>query len=735
MKTAYPQTHTTCSIRLYSNIPFDNSYSNHSLISDNFKYNNVNLYTYGDAGSARERFINRRDYSKTGKPYYYPRYDMTGEFNFDFTNGLVGAVILELTAAQTNANYLRLTCGNDVYYYFVTGISQINADTYRLSLELDVIMTYQYEFLEGIKNTPVFTQRKHCFRYTNNGLMPHCCDLKSGEDIFANVKPSLIWDVYKLHYDNAQMKNIEGVMWLYICLDRNAIPSTYLESFLYTCKGKSYPLIMLAIPLGVNSLTYKKTDNTFSYTYSKDDLTNAITLLIGDGSVHGAKISPYPPFSPSGVTTLMSLDNSGNLTIASPYVQELIEGEEGINVMTVGNNTLLYGGMVGDVTIFKLITKGCIVLNKQDDTKYEYKDLTASQLYIANEQQPSVTANRYHDPKLMFSPFKKYKICSQYSSEGSEFFPELLFSEYATASNGHYFAFDTTATGYIGDNNFYTKISTFGDSNIDTYTNYKYDKVGLANAVNYIFPCGTNALDVFNATQSQSFYTSKVASGITSGISIAGGVVSMGMGIAGTLPTAGASALLIASGATAIAGGVAGVSNSIASSLAKVEDLKNTPDSINISGSNFITDECVTGDTNGLPYIIMYEASSVIRENADDYFYNYGYQVARECYFNLELKINNDTNHKVDTDLFTRDIFNYIQLNEDITNKINADIPLIVKQKLSSVFNKGITLWSWFGFPELWDGDPADPTSTYYLDRWFLKCTLDNTEVRFYKGD
>ena len=131
---------------------------------------------------------------------------------------------------------------------------------------------------------------------------------------------------------------------------------------------------------------------------------------------------------------------------------------------------------------------------------------------------------------------------------------------------------------------------------------------------------------------------------------------------------------------------------------------------------------------------MVYDVSSVIKENVDDFFYNFGYQTARECYFNSELKIDNDVNHKVDTDLFTRDIFNYIQLNEDITNKINADMPIIIKQKLSKIFNKGITLWSFFGKDDLWSGYyGTDPD--YFIDRWFLKCDLDNCEIRFAFGD
>lgn len=732
MKTAFPRYRTPVFITLFSNVPFDNTYKHHTLISDLFKYNNTKINTYSGS-EVKERFLNRKDYTKTGYPYYYPRYDITGEYNFDYSNGLICSIVLELTPEQTNANYMRVVnhaqdLTGEIYYYFITGIQQINADTYKLSLELDVLMTYQDEFLEGMKGVPAFAVRKHSHRWTDDGLMPHCAELKTGEDAFANVKPSLITNKFNLNYLNSEMKNIKTVMWLYICIDTNGLSGQISEKVIYSCKDKNYPMVMMAIPLNVNTLTYCNTLGSYSLTYSHDKLIQAVQELIDDGSVHGARISPYPPFVPQSSYYKMSLDGSRNLTIKGSVVELQDSGGVKLYELTMGNNEFLYGDFsgMGGAKIIELLTLGCLLISTQNDTLYEYDELTPTQLGIANSDSPTPLDNRYLDPKLLFSPFRKYKISAQYCTEGSEFFPELVFSEKETAYNGHYFWFQSTASAYIGDNNIFTYIS----ASVDTYDKYRFEKIGLASAVNYIMPCGTNALDVFNSTQAQSFYTSKVASGITSGLSIAGGIASIGVGIAGAVGSMGmsapASAGLIAGGATAIAGGIAGIATAVASTDAKIEDLKNTPDSVNVSGSNFITDEIVAPDTYGLPYVVVYDVSSVIKENANDYFYNYGYQVSRECYFNTDLDFDNK-NGAIDNNLFGRTIFNYIQLNDDITNKINYDMPLIVKQKLSKIFNDGITLWSFFGINELW-ASPVVPSSTYYLDRWFMKCDLDNTE-------
>ena len=741
MKTAYPNTQTTCSIRLYSNIPFDNSYANHPLISDKFKYNNSSVYLgIHTQVDANEGFINRKDYSATGNPYVYPRYDITGDFNFNFTNGLVGSVVLELTAEQTNANYLRLRVGstNDYYYYFITSITQVNFETYQLSLELDVLMTYQSEFLDGMKDVPVFTSRKHSHRYTDDGLVPFSGDLKSGESTFASVNPSLIKNRTTFKFKDTQMKKLDGVMWLYVCVDdglQAGWSNIINDRFLYHVKGIRYPLMMVCLPLGVKTLTYQAKDGTYSKSFDNVKLMNAIRQLINDGSVHGCKISPYPPFvvdgnTPTAVYPNITLDSSGNLTIASKV--EYLGNDNAMPTykMTIGNNILYYDKTdvlsESATTLDRLIAYGFIAVGEQNDVEYQLQDFPSSYLYVVNALAPNVTKNRYLDPKLYFAPFRKYYLTAQYSGQGNQFYPELVYSKSSISTNYNYTIY-SVSTAYIGDNNFYTYL---GSPN-GAFNNYKYDKIGLASCVNYAFPCGENALDVFNSTQAQSFYQSKTASGVTSGLSILAGA---GMTVGGIVLTAtgGGSPMgiaMIGGGVTTMAGGIAGMVDTIKSTQAKEEDLRNTPDSVNISGSNFITDSAIA-ESNGLPYIMIYECDEVTKENANDFFYNFGYQVARECYFNTELKY--DYTNPVDNNLFGRTIFNYIQLNEDITNKINANIPHLIKQKISAVFNKGITIWNFFGFDELWNVAIQTPSASYYLDRWFMKCTLDNTE---YKGE
>ena len=701
MKTAYPQVLGTCSITLYSNVPFDNTYANHSLISKKFLYNNSAVFTGADSLVPCEMFLNRKNPNILGSPRYYPSYTLTGDFNFNFSNGLIGSITLELTAEQTNANYLKLVTGSDVYYYFITGINQVNFETYTLSLELDVLMTYQDEFLEGMKDMPVFTQRKMCYRYTNNGLYPHCADYKTGESTFAGVKPSIVKTKIAPTF-KSKINKLEGVKWLTCCFDDIQEPQliSQLGNVNYKFDDKDFPLMMVCMPIGVNSITFKNGSDTFTITDTM--MHDFVSNLIDNGKVHACKVSPYPPF-----------DADSNLTITQSGTDYTLTSSL-FNFFSVsGNNFIEYDNL--KTTIYVAQQSGVIVITNEKKHDYEFGNCY---LDTYNSQAPNPLMPRFKEPKLFFEPFRKYLLTSSYG-EGNEFFPELIYSDGVYLSS--HIPFSSAYTFYIGDYNVVTYQNEITDANSNKfYSNYKVCNIGLSCNINYVVPCGTDALAVFNLTQSQSYYTSKIASGVTAGLSIAGGVASIGVGVVSENP------MLIAGGATAIAGGIAGAINTIKSTNAKIEDLKNTPDSINVQGGCFTSD---MNRANPLPYVIIYECSKVIQEQATDFFYNYGYEVARECYFNLELKQDFDTSGDVDTNLFSRDIFNYIKLNEDITNKINANIPLIVKQKLSKIFNDGITLWSWFGHDELWKNGTPYLNQDYWLDRWFLKCQLDNTEI------
>lgn len=737
MKTAYPNTTQPVSITLYSNIPFDNTYKNHSFISSYFKKQSGGSQPKIFPNGEQSNFLNRKN--STGA-YIYKRWTFTDTFNFDFKNGLNATITLELLNEQTNANYLMVVCGTQKWFYFITSIMQSNIDTYTLQLELDVLMTYGDDFLEGVKDVPVFAKRKHCKRYS--GLLMFSHDYKNGESAYEGVKPNLLTHVYPLEneyreypYGDDYSSIFSDVLWAYITTDLVDSSVLGVDALQYRINECANPFSVLCIPINYTLNIRVHYEGTEYRSYSIGG-RRFISKLVSQEHFKSAKILPFPPFHrlAQGIT----VSKSGySITINGEHSDNLfINNEQGYGAITLtssygGKYYLRFGNNLGLNNNENALLENAFVVCEQYQMYYNYKPVSPYDLFKPNDM--SILSSKVQDPKLKLKPFTKYCISSS-GSEESEFYVELLvsYTPLSLGQQGLHFASLTTA--YCGDYTIYTYLTPPASMSTYAFNNYKWGKVGLSQSTNYTLPVGTNALDVFKNTQYETFYQSKVASGITSGLTIAGGVASIGLGIAGAVGSMGmstpASVGLIAGGATAIASGTAGISNTIKSANAKIEDLKNTPDSINLSGSSYAHD--ISMLINGLlPYINVYECSPVIMNGANEYFYSYGYEIARPCYFNqLVDGSQSSSQYYDDNDLFTRTIFNYIQLNEDITNKINADIPLIIKQKISSIFNQGITLWTFFGFSSL--NSNTNETTTYSLDKWLYKNSLENKE---YQGE
>ena len=365
-KYAYPTTTNPVTITLYNNVPFDNTYKHHSFIYGNMGYNNgISPKGAYPHNVKQECFLDRK---VLGGNFKYRRWTLTDTFNFDFKNGLIGNVTLELTYEKTNANYMKVVSGNQTWFYFITSIVQNNIDTYTLSLECDVIMTYGNDFITGIDDKPVFTSRKQCHRYTMDGLNPYCADFKTGDSAFAGVKPNIVKTIEKLHsHDNDLNNNIDSVVWLYICFSAGKTQDELALSFLYKCQDKKYPLTMLAIPINVNSFTIKNSDNSIHKTWTKSDIESAISSLIDNGQVHGAKLSPYPPYTSRNHT----MDSQRNLTYIGSFESTAI-----LNLYYFGNanDTIFIANInaTGSGELFDLTSLGCLVISEQKNVEYAY---------------------------------------------------------------------------------------------------------------------------------------------------------------------------------------------------------------------------------------------------------------------------------------------------------------------------------------------------------------------------
>ena len=235
-------------------------------------------------------------------------------------------------------------------------------------------------------------------------------------------------------------------------------------------------------------------------------------------------------------------------------------------------------------------------------------------------------------------------------------------------------------------------------------------------------PTSYTALQHFLNTASAEYNNSKVINSLSAIANI--GIGAMGVAKGGEMAKI--------AGTGAIVSGVIKEIGNITSYTAKMEDLKNTPSNLTTGGSTFTLDYAfaLTTGLSMTPFISIYRCEDSIMKCGSDFFYNYGYEVNRDCYFETDLY--EETYPISDSRIFTRTLFNYVKLSEDITGKLvgynitESGIPYAIAKKFGEVFMNGITIWNFFGFTTLQNKVNVD--GIYDVFKYFHKCTFNNAE-------
>lgn len=696
-----PTSTNPVTITLYRNYPFDNSYKETCLLSTSFRTQSYNV------GADKNAFLDLR--KSTNNQFYFPRTTKTGTYNFAFGNGLVTSLILELTDEEINTNYIKVECTStrEVYYYFVTKITQKNESTYMLNLELDIFMTYGEEFLTTMNNKPVMTERKHCFRVDYDGL-PCTSDLTRGDKYFAGVKANIIEDVKKLELDIPDVDNtkLKNYNWCYVIskIRNELIDYGYKENGIY------HSYIVYCFPMV--SLKYYRVVNGVNTLWKTIEPYDQMKVWSVNDNIYKITILPYPPFKDLGTNKILSqtddelslLIDENNITSSSSSIVGIdIDSDKKtkFEIVTLGQlstipNHILLTGYGGEI-------------NYQDITLFEDNG-------DIQESRPTISMGKdYGEYKLYLPPFREYKLRS-YADDGIIVHPELRFN-HIVDSNWRDFSPITIISSNPDNTSYFTTLQV-QDGDIK-------DKNGLGTTYYYSLPTSYTALQHFLNTASAEYNNSKLISGINS-------IASIGLG-AGVLGF-GKGPLRKIAGAGAIVGGIIKEVDNITSNYAKMEDLKNTPANLTTGGSTFTLDYAMALSTNMymLPYVAIYKVDDSTFKCGSDFFYRYGYEVNRECFFNINLSARVTFN---DSKLFTRQIFNYIKLSEDISDKLIAldetnspsGIPLVVAQKFGEVFLDGITIWNFFDFTTL-QTKINNEHSVYNVFKYFRKSNYCNAE-------
>lgn len=700
-------------ITLFKDIPFDNQYKHHPLMAgDNGMHKQTNQYGVPVPISMwfETSFLMMK--ASNDVDYYFEQTELPpfAGYNFNRSNGLVTSITLEVPVPFTTANYMKVkskTSGTQPEYYFITSliINSVSENTAvcTLTLECDVIATY------GIKvhlDTPVSTKRKHCQRVVQTSspftYADYCADVLIPEDIKVE-KPKDIKGLVDLTPSDSG----DCVSWLYVAVTpyKEAISEEAKPIFKWatTIGGSlSLPYCLFAIPL-VNILKVKTGRETYEEVNVKEMLE---TEVFGNAYIIDAKISPNSPF-----TSNRFLTNAGyvlgSFTFSNGSDGKTLTCDIAYKSLTKDCFTFIdYDGnecryIKGDHTesVHAILARCGFRVTSSNSNQHKMKDIYSIVSPIVGSLSSSNPRSVDFETKMHYSPYTRYCLSSRFFEE-KEIYPELANAKYYMPRvELETYCFSSPSTG---DNRlmYYNKIvTTSADQNI-AY-NYSVEmNNGVVISPNFSFPLSKTALEQFTATQSASFASSKIASAV-------GSIATTGLGFALGNPAL-------------IAGGTISALSTISSSIGKTIDLYNTPDSISNNANGVFIDFTIN---HTLPIqIIKYELTPVEKEIVLDYFYDYGYSVNRCCKFNQDLRlIGYSDSGWVDDRLFTREVFNYIKLDEDITTKIRGDIPLVCKQKIAKIFMDGIKLYTLINL----EGN----LNQISFEKYYEKNTYENAEI------
>lgn len=671
---SYPIAQDNTTITLYLNVPFSNSYEDHPYCLDN------PLLT--------PRFL---DFKVSGTHFgeYFDAFKklvIADNFNFNYDNQLNTEIELTLENANelifTDANYLKVHTQYKDYYYFVVGTKQKRSSIYRFELELDVIMTYGNELKKCLQDKPLLTERKMCYRFetTDNDETSFLCkDITKTEQVLSNIKPNKVANVHKKQYS-------DEVYFVYQF--SNTSTTEYTTRINYV----TLPFTTKIAPASGVLYIFEFYGE---YNYNRIEIEPRYTKYYNDNNIVSVK-AIHEPDVISKIKDLYFNDFTHDETNKTFKYERV--GEFSITITYENKVRNPLQPPVGDETTY--IYRGCELILESYNVEPQQVDITI----LNSITKPTLTTIRsyQYEPKLWCYPVRNYVLKSSYS-DGLNIMSNLIFTypkqDYATTIK-----LKTFTTPYAGDTSVFTTYDfNIKEDFISPFIEGEFSKMGIGGTPNYSLPTARNALDYFNQTNSSSFFTGKVFGAIA-------GIVKNPTPLGATLSIASTSADIIAN----------------------YEDLSNTPESVSSFGNNFIGDYV----KNILqPYIVEYVCSDEVLNQLMDYFYNFGYIVNKECYFVKNENFNNDGLQE-DNMLFTRRIFNYIKLKENIVSKLNCNtdnsgftyhIPFVVKEKINEIFNKGVKLWNFNNF-NFWN-DASGTFNYNEINNYYLKSLLENMEI------
>ena len=636
------------------------------------------------------------------KPYNFPLFSSTKPRD----------VVIDLSSTNknvydiVNSNYfvakLETSDGKTkYYYYFVNSATQSTQTTFVLTLTLDVFTTYKLNVDFQVKN--VLTERKHCNRFKRKSVGI------GGKAIYAfandpNSEVMIEDDIEQAEYP----KYIESVinpletsnpnvpkLWLYLYVSLptgitapgnksdgqvitggiNTPGETHINTnYRYEMENKTIVnnFAILFAPLEtikVQHIPYKadgagEQDNWQSWYEYEWNASNLIKYFghgntsnqgryTGAFKVYGASIGHLPPMYFSVYDGVLDY---GTLQYSSLYNNRVVFSYvEALN-----------GNYTSDNYFAPFLIRSDFTLDGNFVKDIDFEITGVSGKFELAPKKDRASRNVNYEPKLYKSAFRSLRLKTNISEVYKDY-PLLNcmgISQSLTIDADTKFKFFYCEIPAIdGITCFSTLLSTPGNE----YTKFNIDNfIGNIYKNNFSFAITDDQYATYLQNNKNAYLT----------------------GLA--LPTAtrlinGATSLMGEKNPTNIAKNMLDTAvdtvGGIANFTLKMDNLQNTPDSLKYIQSNSI--EALLNEDIGFgAYIEYWQAYTIYRTLAYNYFYTMGYKVNK---FTSSTEWNN------------RYYFNYVKTAESSESKIISTIPLSleIKSLISNALQNGITFWNY----------------------------------------
>jgi hypothetical protein len=600
------------------------------------------------------------------------------------------------------------------FFYFIKKARLVSAEVVEYSVELDVWTTYENT---NMITQPIMTERKHCNRFFKVGTGAstryrfRTDDTMLGDELDSQFKALLPTNMQTLKYEyfkaggnitntaeNSFLRDrindaLSSTLWMYAFFtpkesDSNKTGTSIYTELLTDPSQQPFDTGVRVLFAPVKAMRLNNTTTTTQRVWSayllykmiKDDELNPYTISIRFSPI--APFSNWMNFGAGGLTDTtfdfftpeilrFNFTAPNNTADANIIVVDGGSTSDHWFVKTgfgSGTNTSKWGD---DERLMLGLLNYTTTQNPYGSPNYhllETTNMNMGAIGMINDTQATIESTALsktypksvsYEPKLMTNPYKRMEVSTGYSQE-RQLSPLYFVNGLTTQDVGGILKFECLDIPSASDQKYAYGVSR----TIDNY--YFPNDILFGNALR-----GNNIYEMPIAQDQFANYVANHSNWMISGIAL-------------PLVQSGVSAIA-SQNPMALAGGVSSALNF----GIQMDDLDKAPDSMKMTGNNFVHDYTLTRPL-GIR-VSTYDLLDEQKRQVLDYFYEFGYRINRECRWMSSL-VAPSFGVNVHDALFNRTRFNYIKISdENLVRKITAtEMSPIAKQKFAQILFNGV---------------------------------------------